>query len=237
MPPHAVRATPSIWRRLARSARLWLALVAVAASAASGRGSTAELTVTAFGRQQLDLASGRTVLVDGGEVVDRRSGVRLEAAWVSYVEGVDLVARDVRLEGDVGRVSAPDVAIDLVLGRLWATGGVAWVREGLEVRGDELRFDAEAGIAGLVGDVVAVAPEASAAEAWVEVAGGRVLLLGPYRFVDGPIVLGGEAGSALQLDVLDGPDGPSYDARTDVEPGWREAVDRLRRDGWARSAE
>ena len=237
MPPRAVRPTPAIRRRLARSGWLCLALVAVAVALASGRGSTAELTVTAFGRQQFDLASGRTVLVDGGEVVDRRSGVRLEAAWVSYVEGVDLVARDVRLEGELGRVSAPEVAIDLVLGRLWATGGVAWTREGLEVRGDELRFDAEAGIAGLVGEVVAVAPEAAAAEAWVEVAGGRVLLLGPYRFVDGPIALSGEAGSALQLDVLVAPNGPSYDARTDVEPGWREAVDRVRGDGWARSEE
>jgi hypothetical protein len=234
--PAPPRSPPPI-PRIARRAWPWIVALAVVASPALGRAPAAELTVTAFGRQQFDLASGRTVLLDGGALVDRRSGVRMEAAWVSYAEGVDILARDARLAGDLGQVEATEVAIDLVGGRLWAAGGVVWTREGFEVRGDALRFDVEAGIAGLVGDVVATSPQAAAAEAWVEIAGGRVLLLGPYRFVDGPFVLRGEAGSALQLDLVETPTGPGYDARTDVEPGWREAVERARRDGWSGSAE
>ena len=236
MPPRATHPTSWSPHRLARRAWPWLVVLAVVA-AALGRSHTAELTVTAFGRQRFDLASGRTILLDGGEVVDRRSGVRLEAAWVSYADGVDIIARDARLEGDLGRVTAPEVTIDLVRGRLWATGGVVWTREGLEVRGDALRFDVEIGIAGLVGEVVATSPQAAAAEAWVEVLGRRVLLVGPYRYADGPIVLSGGAGSALQLDAVDTPNGLGYDARTDVDPDWREAVERSRRDGWSGSVE
>jgi hypothetical protein len=136
--------------RVPRRAWIWLLALALVAAPGFGRDLAAELTVTAFGRQRFDLASGRTVLVDGGVVVDRRSGVRMEADWVSYAEGVDIVARGVRLDGGLGRVAAPELAIDLVRGRLWASGGVVWTRDGLEVRGDALRFDVESGIAGLV---------------------------------------------------------------------------------------
>jgi hypothetical protein len=215
----------------------WIVWAVLVVASALARDTTAELTVTAYGRQTLDLATGRTVLDDGGEVVDRRSGVRLWAGWISYAEGIEVVARDVRFDGELGRVAAPEATIDLLRGRVWAGGGVVWERDGLEVRGDELRFDAEAGIVGLLGEVVANAPEASAAEAWVEVVGGRVLLWGPYRYADGPIVLRGDAGRALQLDVVATAEGLTYDARTDVDPTLRDAVEGLRHDGWSRSGE
>jgi hypothetical protein len=237
MPPrHATTGPPPPRRRRSRG-RSWLAWAFVVAAFALARDTAAELTVTAYGRQTLDLASGRTVLDDGGEVVDRRSGVRLVAAWVSYAEGVEVVAREASFEGELGRVTAPEATIDLLRGRVWAGGGVLWERDGLAVRGEELRFDAEAGIVGMLGGVVATAPDASAAEAWVEIVGGRILMLGPYRYADGPIVLSGEAGRALQLDLVVAADGLTYDARTDVEPAWRDAVEGLRHGGWSRSGD
>jgi hypothetical protein len=236
MPPRRVPPEPPPPRRYGR-AWSWIAWAIVVAAFALARDTAAELTVTAHGRQTLDLASGRTVLDDGGEVVDRRSGVRLLARWISYAEGIEVLAREVSFDGELGRVSAPEATIDLLRGRVWAGGGVLWERDGLEVRGDELRFDAEARIVGLLGEVVATSPDASAAEAWVEIVGGRVLLLGPYRYANGPIVLRGGAGSALQLDVVETDAGPNYDARTDVEPAWLEAVEGLRQGGWSRSGE
>jgi hypothetical protein len=232
---HAPTEPPPPRRRC--RARSWLVWTIVVAALALARESTAELTVTAYGRQTLDLATGRTVLDDGGEVIDRRSGVRLVAGWASYAEGIEVVAREVSFEGDLGRVTAPEAKIDLMRGRVWAGGGVLWERDGLEVRGNELRFDAEAGIVGLLGEVVATSPDASAAEAWVEIVGGRVLLLGPYRFADGAIELRGDAGRALQLDIVASRDALTYDARTAVEPAWRDAVEGLRHDGWSRSGE
>jgi hypothetical protein len=236
MPPRHAPISPPPRRRRSR-AWSWIVWSILVAASALARDAAAELTVTAYGRQTFDLASGRTVLDDGGEVVDRRSGVRLIAAWVAYAEGVEVQAREASFEAELGRGSAPKATIDLLRGRVWAGGGVLWEYDGLVVRGHELRFDADAGIVGLLGDVVATSPDISAAEAWVEIASGRVLLLGPYRFADGAIVLSGGEGRALQLDVIVHDGRVEYDASTDVEPIWREAVEGLRHDGWSRSGE
>jgi hypothetical protein len=219
--------------------RRWLCLLLalLVAQPAGGQAVVAELSVTAFGRQRLELSSGRTVLEDGGEIVDLGSGVRLVADWISYAEGVDVVARGARLEGDLGLVVAPEALIDLERGRLAATGGVRWTRDGLAVAGRELRFDARAGVAWLVGDVVASSPAAAASEVWVDVASGRVLLLGPYRYAEGVLVLSGAEGSALQLDAVATEGGTLYDARTEVEPAWRASVEALRLAGWSTSAD
>lgn len=202
-----------------------LVLVALAAVAAGwAQSGIAELEVTAYGRQRIDLASGRTVLEDGGELIERRSGVRLVAAWIAYTEGIDVSARDVSIDGDVGLVDAPLVVIDLVASRLTASGGVAWRREGLQVTGETLWFDADAGLVGLLGGVEAVEPDASAAEVWIELEGGRVLLVGPYAYADGPLLLRGGEGAGLQLDASETDDGVAYDASTAVDPGWLAAV-------------
>ncbi|MDF1524212.1 MAG: hypothetical protein P1P87_15525, partial [Trueperaceae bacterium] len=68
--------TPTRSRRLAFAV---VAALALAGPSGVAQEAVAELTVTAFGAQRFDLATGRTVLEDGGEVVDRSSGVRLTA--------------------------------------------------------------------------------------------------------------------------------------------------------------
>jgi len=205
-----------------RSILVLMALAAV--SAGWAQSGIAELEVTAFGRQRIDLASGRTVLEDGGQLIERGSGVRLVAAWIAYAEGIEVSARDVSITGDLGVVEAPSVVIDLVASRLTASGGVAWRRAGLQVTGETLWFDAAAGIVGLLGGVDAVEPVASAAEVWIELEGGRALLVGPYTYADGPLVLRGGAGAGLQLDAGDTEEGVVYDASTAVDPRWLAAV-------------
>lgn len=225
-------------KRLRRRRRLFVALCAALLTAAPvaaqgieappSAAAVADLTVVAYGAQRLDLATGRTVLEDGGEVVDRRSGLRLTAAWIAYAEGVDLVARDVQLVGDLGSVAAAEVTIDLVAGRVWALGGVAWSRDGLDVRGEALWFDVFEAVAGLHGGVLAETPAASAAEAWVDLVRGRVLLLGPYRYADGPLTLAGDADGVLQLDPSGEGETAGFDATTDADPAWRARVEDLR---------
>lgn len=215
---------------------VWL-LAALLAWPAWGQAGVAELSVTAYGRQRLDLETGRTVLEDGGELVDRTSGVRIAAAWIAYLDGIEVVARGVTLDGDVGRVEAGEIAVDLLGGRLQATGGVRWLRPGVDVTGRSLWFDVGAGVAGLVGGIEATAPEVSAAEVWIELASGRVLLVGPYRYADGRLVLTGGADAALQLDVVEVAGVPGYDARSAVDPDWAETVARLRGEPWAAAGE
>jgi hypothetical protein len=200
----------------------WATLLVVAAAWAQA--GVAELEALAYGRQRIDLASGRTILEDGGELIERGSGVRLVAAWIAYAEGVEVSARDVTIEGELGHVAAPRLTMDLVAGRLTASGGVAWRREGLQVSGETLWFDVDAGVVGLLGGVEAVEPDASAAEAWIELASRRVLLLGPYAYADGPLVLRGGQGAALQLDASDADEGVVYDASTAVDADLLAAV-------------
>lgn len=209
---------------LATRVRAWALAGALVLAAAAAQAPVADLTVVAYGVQRLDLATGRTVLEDGGEVVDRASGVRLTAAWIAYVEGAELEARDAVVEGDLGQVRADVVRIDLVGGRLRAEGDLAFERGGLVARADRLGLDGPAALAWLVGDVVAEHPEASAAEVWVDVADGRLLLVGPYRYVDGAFVLEGGAGATLQLDPVAGDGAAGFDARTAVDAAFAERV-------------
>ncbi len=188
----------------------------------------AELSVVAYGTQRLDLVSGLTVLEDGGEVIDQASGMRLVAAWIAYAEGQTLEARDAQLDGAVGQVRAAELFIDLQLGRVEAAGGVALLRPGLVVEAGGMGVDPSAGLAWLIGEVVATEPSASAAEAWIDLDDGRILLLGEYRYHDGLFELQGGAGTALQLDPIDLQGQATYDVRTEVDGAFLARVQGLR---------
>jgi hypothetical protein len=216
-----------------RSGRLSVVLVAallLAAPPGGAQEALAELTVTAFGAQRFDLATGRTVLEDGGEVVDRTSGVRLTAGWIAYVEGATLEARDATLDGDLGQVEAERVWIDLVAGRLEATGGVTLARDGLRASAARLALDGPAGLAWLAGTVVAEVPEAAAEEVWIDVADGRLVLVGPYRYQDAVFLLEGGEGARLQLDPVPATAGGGFDARSAVAADLIERIAATRGD-------
>lgn len=191
---------------------------------AVAQSTIAELTVVAYGAQRLDLATGRTVLDAGGEVTDRASGVRMTAEWIAYVEGASLEAHDATVEGDLGRVRAARVFIDLALGRVRAEGDLEFERAGIRARAERLGLDGPAGLAWLAGGVVAELPDAAADTVWIDVVDGRVVLVGPYRYADGPIALEGGDGARLQLDpiVVDGT--PAYDVRSEVAPDLAERI-------------
>lgn len=194
-----------------------LAAVALAAPLAVAQAPVAELTVVAYGAQRFDLATGRTVLDDGGEVTDRASGVRMSAEWIAYVDGASLEAREATIDGDLGRVRAARVVIDLELGRVHAEGDLEFERPGIRARAERLGLDGPSGLAWLAGGVVADLPDASADTVWIDVEDGRLVLVGPYRYAEGPFALEGDAGARLQLDPIVVGDEPGYDARTDVE--------------------
>lgn len=210
--------------RSSRAVRTRLAVLFLACALAApplpfawAQAPVAELTVVAYGAQRFDLATGRTVLDEGGEVIDRASGVRMTASWIAYVEGASLEAREATIDGDLGRVRAARVVIDLALGRVRAEGDLEFERPGIRARADRLGLDGPAGLAWLAGGVVAELPDAAAEAVWIDVADGRVVLVGPYRYVDGPFELEGGDGSRLQLDPIVVDDAAGYDARTDVE--------------------
>ena len=187
------------------SPRLLLLMVLLASSLAAlvraeQPAPLAELSVTAFGAQRLDLATGFTELVDGGIVVDQGSGVRLEAPWLRYAEGERLDAQDALVEGAFGSLTAARVRLDLLARRLEAEGGVTLRAEGTEVRADALRYDTQDGWLRAIGEVVGDEPAFEAAALWYDTIDGRIVLVPPYAYQDGPLALRAEAGGApLQL--------------------------------------
>ena len=184
----------------------------------------AELAVTAYGAQRFDLATGFTELPDGGEVVDQGSGVRLEAPWLRYAEGERLEATDALVHGPFGELFAPALTLDLTLRRLEADGDVSLTTSSGTVRARRLRFDAGEGWILAWDDVRSDTPALEAAGIWYEVDGGRLLLLPPYAYVDGPITLRADAdGAPLQLtpDLADDGTVNGYDASTDLDDDLR----------------
>ena len=180
----------------------------------------AELTVTAHGSQRLDLATGFTELPDGGTVVDRGSGVRLEAPWLRYREGERLEARDALARGPFGQVSAPQLTLDLAAHELHADGGVVLETNQGVVEADAVRFDARAGWLLASGGVRSERPVLEAAAVWYEADGGRLLVLPPYRYEEGPLTLQADVdGAPLQLTPAFEADGAlvGYDASTDLD--------------------
>jgi hypothetical protein len=186
---------PARWRLLAG---LWALLVAFA----TAQGVVAGLTVIAYGAQTLDLASGRTVLVDGGEIRDTSTDVRIEAPWISFLEGVEILAADAMVRGLVGLVTAPELRIDLTDRSLVAAGGVEWLRHALAIRADTLYYDHDRAVVGAVGDIRSPNPAFEGVALWIDLASQRALLLGPYTFQDGPLTLSGAAESSLQLNLF-----------------------------------
>jgi len=187
----------------------------------------AELEVVAYGAQRFDLATGFTELPDGGEVVERGTGVRLSAPWLRYAEGDRLEARDASVTGAFGVVLAPLLTVDIAARRLYAEGGVTLDWDGGAVVAAALTFDVSAGWLWLAGDVHGSEPELEAAAVGYEVAGGRVLLLPPYLYVDGPIRLRADVdGAPLQLTPERDEAGAvlGYDASTQLDADVADAL-------------
>ncbi len=187
----------------------------------------AELSVTAHGTQRFDLATGFTELPEGGEVVDRGSGLRLEAAWLRYAEGQLLEATDAHVSGPFGGVFAPRLTLDLAERRLHAAGGVTLTTSAGAVTAQTLRYDADDGWLLARGEVHSDAPELVAQGIWYEAEGGRVVLLPPYRYVDGPVTLRADRfGAPLQLTPERDDDLAiiGYDASTTLDDDLRARV-------------
>ncbi len=210
-------------------AALALAAVAVAGTALAGSQTSpfAELSVTAYGAQRFDLATGFTELSDGGEVVDRGSGLRLEAPWIRYAEGAILEATDALVSGTFGEVFAPRLLLELSERRLHAAGGVTLVTPAGEVSAQTLRFDAADGWLQARGAVTGETPQLEAAGILVDVASGRIVLLPPYVYTDGPVSLRADAqGAPLQLTPRRDDDLAfvGYDASTSLDDDVRQRV-------------
>lgn len=179
----------------------------------------AALTVTPAGAQSYDLTTGVTTLADGGTVVDQNTGVTLHAAMIQYVDGVYIDAKGASVVGSFGTLSAASVHIDIKAGIMTASGKLSLKRDALSVTAAGVRYDANNQIVDFKGPVTGTAPDFRADRVLLDADNGNVLLIGNYRFSEGPLLLQApKGGGRLQLIFHHVNGTPVYDASTQVSP-------------------
>ena len=176
----------------------------------------AALQITPYGDQTVDLATGVTTLSQGGEIVDEESGVTLTGSLVTYKEGDHVEVTDGEVAGEFGSLAAPTVRLDASAQTLEATGGVRFEGEGLALQSDTLTLYLEPDIAVAAGSLTSETPALEAAALLVDLQQNAALVVGPYRYTNGPLTLQSDTKDFLSLTW--GADETDFEASTTVDP-------------------
>jgi len=177
----------------------------------------AALVVTPHGEQIFDLATGVTTLPNGGEVAAREAGVVLIGQRLRFQQGVFVEAHEARVEAEAFILSAPAIFLDIAQQSLSASGGVVYQSPELVLSAEQLQIDLVKGHAVLSNVVSTGVPLLEAAVLVVAGDLNAALLVGPYRYQDGPLVLSSsEAGDLLELRWSTTAEGLSFTVSTDI---------------------
>lgn len=196
-----------------------LALLLTVSTVAAAQAPFAALSIHSVGPQVIDITTGITTLPEGGSVIDRDTGVTVQAARIRYLDGAFIEATDVTVEGAFGSLRADAVRIDMADSVLTATGNLRLERDGLNVAAAELRYHALSAIAVFDGGVTGNEPAFNAERVLLDVVNGDVLLLGAYSFTSGLFTMTSPTeGGRLELRLHEVDGVIVYDAATDVSP-------------------
>jgi hypothetical protein len=176
-----------------------LALPLAGAAPVGNPADFAALTIRPNGPEELDLATGVTTLPEGGTVSYKDEGVTLSGTFIRYLEGEFIEIEGATVEGVFGSLSAPQLRFVVASQRLEAVAGARFKGEALELEAKTITLHLEDDIAVLAGGVLSREPDLTSERAVVDTAANQALLIGPYRFQNGPVTLRGEAGKQLAL--------------------------------------
>jgi hypothetical protein len=183
------------------------------------------LTVIPFGDQTFDIATGRTVLLQGGEIKDRVNGIVVTAQFIELQQGVFIDAKNVKATGLFGSFQASQLTIEFESSVVTAEGGVALSKDTTVIHAEHLVYFADTDILRLSGGVVGEFPFIEAKAIILEFSSGTALLVGPYTFKDGPFTLRSTIeDSLLELTSVDIGGISTFEAATEVNA---ENLDRL----------
>ena len=175
--------------------------------------------MTANGELIYDITTGTTTLPTGGTVVDKDTGVSLQATFLRYEAGVFVDATGASVSGSFGLLHADNLRIDVVAATLDASGNLRLQRDGLALTAERVHYDAATAIVDFAGSVGADAPAFKAERVLLDARNGDVLLVGRYSYQNGIISLESPAaGGLLQLRLSTQSEVPVYDASTEVSP-------------------
>lgn len=199
-------------------------LVAAAPSPEGSGGSQspaplAALTVLPKGAIEYDITSGVTLLPQGGTVIDKGTGVRLEATELRYVDGEYIRAQGAKVSGSLGTLRAQRLDINVPSATLDASGDLLLEREGLSLAAASMHYDVGEQLIEFLDCVGVDAPAFKAERLLLDTRTGNALLVGTYSYQNGILTLTSpEAGGMLQLTLTTVDGAPAYDATTKVSP-------------------
>lgn len=182
--------------------------------------SFAALSVTPRGAQNFDLSTNVTTLDEGGLVLDKETGLELEADFIRYEEGGFIEARSAAVLGKFGSLQSDELYVDSLEEVITAEGGVTLVYNELSLAADALTIYLEPDVVILQGNVKSDLPSFESEGLAIYLDSEQALLLSPYSYTNGPLNLRQpSAGKQLQLNPRDAAQGAtSYDASSSVTP-------------------
>jgi hypothetical protein len=173
--------------------------------------SFAALTVIPTGQQQFDISTGVTTLPEGGRVLDKETGLALEAAFVRYSEGGFIEAAGSTVEGKFGTLTASSIYVDVANQTISASGSLQLNYRLLSLSAERLTIYLQPDIAVLSGNVQSLDPSFSVTKLLINLKTQQALLVSPYVYQNGPLSLQQTSeGQLLQLIPIEG----SYNAST-----------------------
>lgn len=175
------------------------ALLLMAAAPVGSPADFAALTIRPQGSEAFDLATGITTLPEGGTVAYKDEGVTLEGEFIRYREGEFIEIEKASVTGAFGTLSSPALRFDVATQLLTASAGAAFEGPALKLEADIVKLTLNDDIAVLKGNVTSQSPELASEQVLVDTTGQQALLIGPYAFHNGPVVLRGNAGKTLAL--------------------------------------
>jgi hypothetical protein len=187
--------------------------------------AVARLEVVSTGEQTLDVLTGETVLVDGGVIIDRKTGLELNAPSIRYVQGDFIQAENASARMAGGMFTAATMRVDVDALTAEAGGSVRFEREGLRLTAPLARIDFEREFATFE-TATGENPMLEAERLVLNLNGGAAVLFGPYVFQNGPFTLSDDrSDSALQIDPVEREDGSvSYRAANEVDDALWEQI-------------
>ncbi len=179
----------------------------------------AALTIESAGQQTFDIATNTTYLPDGGKIIDETAKLTLEGSDITYQEGSFIKASTALVLGEFGSLKSPAMNIDIPSQQLTASS-VTLDYKNLVVTADQITIYLGPDIARLSGNVQSGDPNFSSASLIINLKTGYGLLMSPFTYQNGPLVLKQESSDKnLQLTPLDNGDGSlTYQASSVIEP-------------------
>jgi hypothetical protein len=177
--------------------------------------SFAALTVTPFGQQQFDIATGISTLAAGGQIIDKETNLKLEASFVRYLEGGFIEATGSTVMGKFGTLTAESLYVDVAAQSISASGELHFLYSNLNLTANALNIYLTPDVAVLEGNVQSANPNFSVNKLVIYLKTQQALLVSPYVYQNGPLTLQQDAaGELLQLLPEGSGESLSYNAST-----------------------